>query len=71
MPSDPAAVLDHRLHLLVPIGSPGPLPWLRGIPSQVIKDPIWGPYLQARATRVEGLADAVRVSTMSSHFPPD
>jgi hypothetical protein len=67
---DPAAILDHRLHLLVPIGSPGPLPWLRGIPSQVIKDPTWGPYLQARAARVEGLADAVRVATMSAGGPP-
>ena len=68
---DPAAVLDHRLHLLVPDRSPGPLPWLRGIPSQVNNDPIWGPYLQARAARVEALADAVRVSAISADVPPE
>jgi len=67
---DPAAVLDHRVHLLVPDGSPGPLPWLRGIPSQVVEDPVWGPYLQARAARVDGLADAVRFSAAFARVSP-
>ena len=67
---DPAAVLDHRLHLLAPNAATGPLPWLRDIPSGVADDATWGPYLQARATRVERLADAVRTQAMSSNLPP-
>jgi conjugative relaxase-like TrwC/TraI family protein len=59
---DPAAVLDHRLHLLLPDREPGPLPWLRGIPDRVASDPVWGPYLQARAARIDGLAAAVRLT---------
>ncbi|MHB1008442.1 MAG: MobF family relaxase [Propionibacteriaceae bacterium] len=58
---DPAAVLDHRLDLLLPDREPGPLPWLRGIPDRVASDPVWGPYLQARAARIDGLAAAVRL----------
>lgn len=67
---DAAAVLDHRLHLLVPAERNGPLPWLRGIPSQVDTDPTWGPYLRARAGRVEGLADAVHASAVADNLPP-
>ncbi len=68
---DPAAVLDHRLHLLVPEKAPGPLPWLRGVPSRVANDEVWGPYLQARAERVERLAGALRWKVRSNHRPPD
>jgi len=60
---DPAAVLDHRLQILTQDGEPGPLPWLRGIPSRVAADPVWGPYLQARGARVDDLAVAVRTAT--------
>jgi conjugative relaxase-like TrwC/TraI family protein len=67
---DPAAVLDYRLQLLVPEKVPGPLPWLRGIPSRVAEDEGWGPYLQARADRIEGLADAVRREVRSHRLPP-
>ena len=68
---DPAAVLDYRLQFLVPEKTPGPLPWLRGIPSRVAQDEVWGPYLQARATRIEGLADAVRGEVRSHSLPPN
>ena len=68
---DPAAVLDHRLHLLVPENAPGPLPWLRGVPSRVAQDEVWGPYLQARAERVERLAGALRCEVRSNHRAPD
>ncbi len=68
---DPAAVLDHRLRLLVPEKTPGPLPWLRGVPSRVANDEVWGPYLQARAERVERLASALRREVRSHHRPPD
>jgi hypothetical protein len=68
---DPAAVLDHRLHLLVPDQAPGPLPWLRGVPSRGARDEVWGPYLQPRADRVEGLAGALRREVRSHPRPPD
>ena len=32
---------------------------------------MWGPYLQARAERVERLADALRWEVRSHHRPPD
>lgn len=67
---DPAAVLDSRLQLLVPEKAPGPLPWLRGIPSRVAEDGLWGPYLRARADRIDGLADGLRREVRSRHLPP-
>lgn len=66
---DPAAVLDYRFQLLVPEKAPGPLPWLRGIPSRVAEDEFWGPYLQTRADRIEGLAEAVRRDVRSHYLP--
>ena len=66
---DAAAVLDHRLHLLVPHERTGPLPWLRGIPSKVAEDATWGPHLWARAERVELLTEAVRKATMAGDVP--
>lgn len=66
---DAAAVLDHRLHLLVPDERTGPLPWLRGIPSKVAEDATWGPYLRARAERVEVLTEAVRRATIAGDVP--
>lgn len=68
---DPAAVLDYRLQLLVPEKAPGPLPWLRGIPSRIAQDEVWGPYLQARADRIEGLAGAVRKEVRSCPRAPN
>lgn len=68
---DPAAVLDYRLQLLVPEKASGPLPWLRGLPSRVAKDGLWGPYLQARADRVNCLADGLRREVRSHHLPPN
>jgi hypothetical protein len=67
---DPAAVLDHRLQLLTQDGAPGPLPWLRSIPTRVAEDPVWGPYLQARAARVADLADTVRTAATFAHVSP-
>ena len=68
---DPAAVLDYRLQFLVPEKEPRPLPWLRGIPSRVAQDEVWGPYLEARARRIEGLAHAVRMEVRSHSLPPN
>ncbi len=54
---DRAAVLDHRLNLTRDASStPGPLPWLPGIPSHLESHPEWGPYLQARYTLTKELA---------------
>jgi len=54
---DPAAVIDHRLDLTRDASRiEGPLPWLPGIPSQLLSHPEWGPYLQARYTLTEELA---------------
>ena len=56
---DAAAVLDWRIdptrHLPV-----GPLPWLPGIPHQLTDDPVWGPYLSARADQLTQLAGQLR-----------
>jgi hypothetical protein len=56
---DMAAVLDWRLTALAP-NSPGPLPWLPGVPSTLHADPVWGPYLAKRAQLVADLAGQVQ-----------
>jgi hypothetical protein len=54
---DPAAVIDHRLDLTRDASwTPGPLPWLPGIPSQLLDHPEWGPYLQTRYALTQELA---------------
>jgi conjugative relaxase-like TrwC/TraI family protein len=40
-------------------GEVGPLPWLPGIPPEVASHETWGPYLEARARRVDTLAESV------------
>jgi conjugative relaxase-like TrwC/TraI family protein len=58
---DPAAVIDHRLHLTRDASwTPGPLPWLPGIPSHLQDHPAWGPYLQCRYTLTKELAAETR-----------
>ena len=52
---DRAAVLDWRLDPARRIGT-GPLPWLPAIPHDLATDPVWGPYLAARAAQVSDLA---------------
>ncbi len=56
---DMAAVLYWRLPELTPI-SPGPLPWLPGIPPTLHAHPVWGPYLAKRSQLVADLADQVQ-----------
>ena len=54
---DPAAVIDHRLDLTkANTHSPGPLPWLPGIPTQLLTHPDWGPYLKSRHALTQDLA---------------
>ena len=56
---DRAAVLDWRIASTGPAGD-GPLPWLPAVPATLAQNPDWGGYLDARATRIRGLADQVR-----------
>jgi hypothetical protein len=72
---DPA-VIDYRLDLTrANTHHPGPLPWLPGIPSQLLTDPSWKPYLKARYTLAEELAaetlDAISDQTpgWAAHLP--
>jgi conjugative relaxase-like TrwC/TraI family protein len=58
---DPAAVIDHRLHLPRDASwTQGPLPWLPGIPSQLLTHPAWGPYLESRYALAQELAAETR-----------
>jgi conjugative relaxase-like TrwC/TraI family protein len=53
---DPAAVIDHRLDLTKGKGLPlVGLPWTPNIPDQLLDNPEWGPYLQARKNLVRDL----------------
>jgi DNA primase catalytic core len=60
---DRAAILDWRLD---PTGlrgqRTGPLPWVPSVPASLVADPVWGPYLQLRSERVQGLAAEVRAA---------
>ncbi len=66
--ADAAAVLDWRLdpthtrsHTGSP-GSPGPVPWLPGIPAALSTDPYWGAYLLDRRQHVLDATADVRAA---------
>lgn len=67
---DRAAILDWRLD---PTGlrdaTAGPLPWVPAIPTKLAADPCWGPYLAARANRIETLADHIRDTAADGPVP--
>jgi hypothetical protein len=56
---DMAAVLDWRLPELTPV-TPGPLPWLPGIPPTLHSHPVWGAYLAKRSQLVADLANQIQ-----------
>ncbi|MGI9091803.1 MAG: toprim domain-containing protein [Gemmatimonadaceae bacterium] len=59
--ADVAAVLDLRLDPThTRSHTPGPLPWLPGIPKRLADDPYWGSYLTARAAQVTATVGGVR-----------
>ncbi len=59
--ADVAAVLDWRLDPThTRSHTPGPLPWLAGIPQRLADDPNWGSYLTARAAQVTATVVDVR-----------
>lgn len=58
---DRAAVIDHRLDLTQANDrTRGPLPWLPGIPTQLLDDPTWKEYLSGRYKLTRQLADETR-----------
>lgn len=68
--SDPAAVLDARLH--AHHDKPGPLLWLTAAPDVLTTHPTWGPYLASRAALVTDLAHQVRTEALAwdaAHTP--
>jgi len=55
---DPAAVIDYRLDLTHANNRTlGPLPWLPGIPTQLLDNPEWKTYLSARYVLTRQLAE--------------
>ncbi|MBA2694640.1 MAG: AAA family ATPase, partial [Actinobacteria bacterium] len=68
--ADPAAVLDWRLDDTgMRNTAPGPLPWVPGIPTPLVSDSAWGPYLAARAQRVTALAEDVAEHAVTAPTP--
>jgi conjugative relaxase-like TrwC/TraI family protein len=58
---DPAAVIDYRLDLThANLRTHGPLPWLPGIPTQLLHNPEWKTYLSARYVLTRELAEQTR-----------
>jgi len=66
---DMAAVLDWRLPALRPT-TPGPLPWLPGIPETLHDHPVWGDYMAKRSQLVADLADQVQDHACQVDAPP-
>jgi conjugative relaxase-like TrwC/TraI family protein len=69
---DPAAVLCWRLDLTQASGgrTRGPLPWLPGIPTQLLDDPEWKSYLSARYVLARGLGEEVHEAASHADDPP-
>ncbi len=70
---DPAAVLDRRLDVTQASGgrTRGPLPWLPGIPTELLGDPDWKTYLSARYTLTRQLAeDTYQEALTAASTPP-
>jgi len=61
--ADVAAVLDWRLEPThTRSHTPGPLPWLPGIPKRLADDPNWSTYLTARSAQVSATVVDVRAA---------
>jgi hypothetical protein len=69
---DPAAVVDHRLDLTTANQrTRGPLPWLPGIPTQLLDNPTWKTYLAGRYTLTRQLAqDTHQATTLNTGDRP-
>ncbi len=61
--ADVAAVLDWRIDPThTRSHTPGPLPWLPGIPQRLADDPYWGSYLTARSAQITLAVGDVRTA---------
>ncbi len=58
--ADALTLADSKVRVDLDDGPSGPLPWLAGVPDELVAHPAWGPYLTARARRVSTLTDGVR-----------
>ena len=68
---DPAAVVDHRLDLTQANNrTRGPLPWLPGIPTQLLDDPYWKTYLSDRYQLTRQLGQETRQAAEAAQAPP-
>ena len=69
---DPAAVLCWRIDLTGASNgrTRGPLPWLPGIPTQLLDDPEWKTYLSARYSLTRKLGDEVHKAADSAEDTP-
>lgn len=57
--ADEVALATSQMRANPDFAEPGPLPWLTGIPSEVVSHSAWAPYLAARSRRVSSLAAEV------------
>jgi len=68
---DPAAVIDYRLDLTQANNrTRGPLPWLPGIPTQLLDDPYWKTYLSDRYQLTRQLGQETREAAEAAQTPP-
>jgi hypothetical protein len=68
---DPAAVIDYRLDLTQANNrTRGPLPWLPGIPTQLLDDPYWKTYLSDRYKLTRQLGQETRQAAETVETPP-
>ncbi len=67
---DRVAVLSHRLSLAFAADlDRGPLPWLPGIPFELLENPEWNSYLSARHELTRQLAEETRHATGQATCP--
>ena len=69
---DPAAVITWRFDLTQASGgrTRGPLPWLPGIPTQLLDDPDWKTYLSARYSLTRKLGQEVHAGARTADTNP-
>lgn len=69
---DPAAVITWRLDLTQASGgrTRGPLPWLPGIPTQLLDNPDWKTYLSARYSLTRQLGQEVHAGARTADTKP-
>ncbi len=67
---DRCLVLAGRIADATLVHRGGPLPWLARIPASLSRDPMWGPYLDARGNLVRQLAEQVHTEALTAERRP-